>query len=96
MHAVVDYWCLAIANGNYFVYSEGWEQLSLFDYYKNKSEAVKTKQDEIEQGMKEKSPTPEPVTIVPPPPDKLDRDFPNRRYRLVGKIFFFVFTCSTC
>ena len=64
--------------------SEGWEQLSLYDYYKGKSEAVKAKEEQVESGDRERSESPPSVSILPPPNDRgLDSDVPHRRYRFV-------------
>jgi len=61
--------------------SEGWEQLSLYDYFKNKSDAVTAYKEMLEDGDRTKTPSPEPVSIQPPPQEKGKEDAPIRRYR---------------
>ncbi|XP_037775688.1 calcium homeostasis endoplasmic reticulum protein-like [Penaeus monodon] len=62
--------------------SEGWEQLGLYDYYKEKSQSVKRKETEINDGVRERSRSPSPVVIEPPPEeDEKPSDQPVRRYR---------------
>lgn len=41
--------------------ADGWEQLALYEFYKSKSQAKKTKEDEIEKGLRESSPPPSPI-----------------------------------
>lgn len=65
--------------------SEGWEQLGLYDYYKEKSQSVKRKEMEITEGMREQSRSPSPVLIEPPPEEEeKPADQPARRYRSVS------------
>lgn len=40
---------------------EGWEKLALYEYFKVKNSARKQKEDEISQGLREKSPSPTPI-----------------------------------
>ncbi|KAK7075044.1 hypothetical protein SK128_010410, partial [Halocaridina rubra] len=61
---------------------EGWEQLGLYDYYKEKSQAVKRKEADITEGLEEASRSPSPVIIEPPPEEEeKPSDQPQRRYR---------------
>lgn len=55
---------------------EGWEKLSLYEYYKVKNAAKKQKQEDIETGIREKSRSPSPIIleVVRPKSNK-------RRYR---------------
>ncbi|KAG7165580.1 Calcium homeostasis endoplasmic reticulum protein-like 2 [Homarus americanus] len=62
--------------------SEGWEQLALYDYYKEKSQSVKRIEKEISEGIRERSRSPSPVVIEPPPEEEeRPSDQPARRYR---------------
>ncbi|XP_068208038.1 calcium homeostasis endoplasmic reticulum protein-like isoform X2 [Palaemon carinicauda] len=64
---------------------EGWEQLGLYDYYKDKSQSVKRKEMDITEGVREKSRSPSPVVIEPPPEEEeKPSDQPLRRYRSVS------------
>lgn len=38
-----------------FCYSEGWEKLGLYEYYRAKNAARKKKEDDIADGMRERS-----------------------------------------
>ncbi|XP_069162329.1 calcium homeostasis endoplasmic reticulum protein isoform X2 [Procambarus clarkii] len=62
--------------------SEGWEQLALYDYYKEKSQSVKRIEKDISDGVRERSRSPSPV-VIEPPPEEEERpyDQPVRRYR---------------
>lgn len=63
-------------------FSEGWEQLGLYDYYKEKSQSVKRIEKEISEGLREATRSPSPVTIEPPPEEEeKPSDQPVRRYR---------------
>lgn len=57
--------------------SEGWEKLGLYEYYKVKNAAKKIKEDEIEQGIREKSRSPTPILLEPVKPKRINK----RRYR---------------
>lgn len=82
---------------NPFFFSEGWEQLGLYDYYKEKSQSVKRKETEINDGVRERSRSPSPVIIEPPPEeDEKPSDQPVRRYRWSSCSFHcqFVYVCA--
>lgn len=65
--------------------SEGWEQLGLYDYYKEKSQAVKQKESDINNKLRDKSRSPSPVAIETPPEEEdLLPEQPARRYRSVS------------
>lgn len=57
--------------------SEGWEKLGLYEYYKAKNQAKKQKEDDIANGLREKSKSPSPI------PRDLQKQPspPGRRYR---------------
>lgn len=58
-------------------YSEGWEKLGLYEYYKAKNAARKMKEEAIAQGFRQKSKSPSPI------PKDLQKQPtpPGRRYR---------------
>lgn len=58
-------------------YSEGWEKLGLYEYYKVKNAAKKIKEEEIEQGIREKSRSISPIIIEPVKPKRINK----RQYR---------------
>lgn len=60
-------------------YSEGWEKLGLYEYYKVKNAAKKIKEEELEQGIREKSRSPSPIVIEPVKPKRINK----RSYRYV-------------
>lgn len=62
-----------------FNFSEGWEKLGLYEYYKAKNAARKQKEEEIANGRRERSrsPTPIPKDLQKQPSP------PGRRYRFV-------------
>lgn len=69
-------------DGRYFnfafcFYSEGWEKLGLYEYYKVKNAARKEKEEEIEKGIRDRSRSPSPIIIEIPKMNKLNK----RRYR---------------
>lgn len=58
-------------------FSDGWERLALYEYYKVKNAARKVKEEEILEGIREKSRSPSPIVVEVgknPVPNK-------RRYR---------------
>lgn len=57
--------------------SEGWEKLALYEYYKVKNSARKTKEDEIAFGIRKRSRSPSPIVIETVRPIKINK----RRYR---------------
>lgn len=59
------------------LFSEGWEKLGLYEYYKVKKAAKKTKEEEIAKGLRERSKSPSPIMIEPPKSTKPNK----RRYR---------------
>ncbi|KAK4325591.1 hypothetical protein Pmani_003834 [Petrolisthes manimaculis] len=65
--------------------SEGWEQLGLYDYYKEKSQSVKRLEKDVSEGVRESLRSPSPVVIEPPPEEEeKPSDQPVRRYRSVS------------
>lgn len=58
-------------------FSEGWEKLGLYEYYKAKNAARKMKEEAVAQGFREKSRSPSPI------PKDLQKQPtpPGRRYR---------------
>lgn len=63
-------------------FSEGWEQLGLYDYYKEKSQSVKRLEKDVSEGVREPLRSPSPVVIEPPPEEEeKPSDQPARRYR---------------
>lgn len=63
----------------YLFFSEGWEKLGLYEYYKAKNAARKNKEEAIALGRREKSRSPSPI------PKDLQKQPtpPGRRYRFV-------------
>lgn len=57
--------------------SEGWEKLALYEYYKVKNSARKTKEEEIAHGFRQHSRSPSPIVIETARPIKINK----RRYR---------------
>lgn len=58
-------------------FSEGWEKLGLYEYYKVKNAARKEKEEEIDNGIRDRSRSPSPILIEIPKMNKLNK----RRYR---------------
>lgn len=56
---------------------EGWEKLGLYEYYKVKNAARKTKEEEIENGTRDRSKSPSPILIENSKSTKSNK----RRYR---------------
>jgi hypothetical protein len=61
----------------FYIFSEGWEKLGLYEYYKAKNAARKNKEEAIAHGRREKSrsPTPIPKDLQKQPTP------PGRRYK---------------
>lgn len=60
-------------------FSEGWEKLGLYEYYRAKNAVRKQKEDDIKNGLREKSRSPTPIKY-----DILNvRSPPARRYRYI-------------
>ncbi|XP_017080873.1 calcium homeostasis endoplasmic reticulum protein [Drosophila eugracilis] len=53
--------------------NEGWEKLGLYEYYKVKNAARKQKEEEIKDGIREKSRSPSPIVLEKPPPKKSNK-----------------------
>jgi len=53
--------------------SEGWEKLGLYEYYKVKNAARKQKEEEIKDGIREKSRSPSPIVLEKPLPKKSNK-----------------------
>lgn len=56
--AVAHFVCLFLCD-----FSDGWERLALYEYYKVKNAARKVKEEEINDGAREKSRSPSPIVI---------------------------------
>lgn len=63
--------------GFYLSFSEGWEKLALYEYYKVKNAAKKIKEEEIQQGKRERSRSPSPIVIEVAKPKRIKK----RSYR---------------
>ncbi|XP_034656607.1 calcium homeostasis endoplasmic reticulum protein [Drosophila subobscura] len=50
--------------------NEGWEKLGLYEYYKVKNGARKKKEEDIKEGIREKSRSPSPIVLEKPQPKK--------------------------
>lgn len=57
----------------FLVCSEGWEKLGLYEYYKVKNAARKIKDEEIEQGVRERSRSPSPIVLEPVKPKRINK-----------------------
>ncbi|XP_014231138.1 calcium homeostasis endoplasmic reticulum protein isoform X1 [Trichogramma pretiosum] len=57
--------------------SDGWEKLALYEYYRAKNNAKKRKEEDIEDGIREKSRSPTPITR----PRSKSPSPPKKRYR---------------
>jgi hypothetical protein len=57
--------------------SEGWEKLGLYEYYRAKNAARKKKEDDILEGLRERSKSPSPVICF----RSRSRSPPKKRYR---------------
>ncbi|XP_017059048.1 calcium homeostasis endoplasmic reticulum protein isoform X2 [Drosophila ficusphila] len=53
--------------------NEGWEKLGLYEYYKVKNAARKQKEEEIKDGVREKSRSPSPIVLEKPLPKKSNK-----------------------
>ncbi|KAH8380124.1 hypothetical protein KR009_009098, partial [Drosophila setifemur] len=53
--------------------NEGWEKLGLYEYYKVKNAARKQKEEEINNGTREKSRSPSPIVLEKPKPKKANK-----------------------
>lgn len=70
--------CMIIINFNFCLFSEGWEKLGLYEYYRAKNLAKKRKEEEISQGIREKSKSPSPVIRSK---SRSQSPTPKKRYR---------------
>lgn len=59
------------------MYSEGWEKLGLYEFYKAKNNAKRDKEDAIAGGARHKSRSPSPVVV----PAEREASPPRRRYQ---------------
>jgi hypothetical protein len=66
---------------NWFVGSEGWEKLGLYEYYRAKNAARKIKDDDILDGLRERSRSPSPIIRL----RSRSRSPPKKRYRRYHK-----------
>jgi len=57
--------------------SEGWEKLGLYEYYRAKNAARKKKEDDILEGLRERSKSPSPIIRL----KSRSRSPPKKRYR---------------
>lgn len=62
-------------------FREGWEKLGLYEYYKVKNAAKKIKEEEIEQGIRDKSRSPSPIILEPVKLKRVNK----RRYRSITR-----------
>ncbi|XP_061389593.1 calcium homeostasis endoplasmic reticulum protein [Musca vetustissima] len=53
--------------------NEGWEKLGLYEYYKVKNAARKQKEEDIRNGVREKSRSPSPIVLEKPKPKKTNK-----------------------
>ncbi|XP_073842021.1 SR-related CTD associated factor 6 [Musca autumnalis] len=53
--------------------NEGWEKLGLYEYYKVKNAARKQKEEDIKNGVREKSRSPSPILLEKPKPKKTNK-----------------------
>ncbi|KAI8123535.1 hypothetical protein FF38_07761 [Lucilia cuprina] len=53
--------------------NEGWEKLGLYEYYKVKNAARKQKEEDIANGVREKSRSPSPIIMAKPVPKKVNK-----------------------
>ncbi|XP_065359706.1 calcium homeostasis endoplasmic reticulum protein [Calliphora vicina] len=53
--------------------NEGWEKLGLYEYYKVKNAARKQKEEEIKDGVRERSRSPSPIIMAKPVPKKVNK-----------------------
>ena len=65
--------------------SEGWEKLGLYEYYRAKNQARKRKEEDIIQGLREKSRSPSPIYR---PPSREKSPTPKKRYRRYVQVIF--------
>jgi hypothetical protein len=65
----------------WIVDSEGWEKLGLYEYYRAKNAARKKKEDDILEGLRERSKSPSPVIRL----RSRSRSPPKKRYRRYHK-----------
>lgn len=65
----------------WFVGSEGWEKLGLYEYYRAKNSARKKKDDDILDGLRERSRSPSPIIRL----RSRSRSPPKKRYRRYHK-----------
>lgn len=63
---------------NNFCFSDGWEKLGLYEYYKAKNLARKQKEDDIANNIREKSKSPSPIVL---PSQKEKSPVRKKRYR---------------
>lgn len=63
---------------NVFCFSDGWEKLGLYEYYKAKNSAKKQKEDAIAENLREKSRSPSPIVL---PSFKDKSPVRKKRYR---------------
>lgn len=61
-----------------FCFSDGWEKLGLYEYYKAKNSAKKQKEDAIAENLREKSRSPSPIVL---PSFKDKSPVRKKRYR---------------
>lgn len=61
-----------------FFNSDGWEKLGLYEYYRAKNAAKKRKEDDIMNGLRDKSRSPSPITR---PRSRSKTPPPKKRYR---------------
>lgn len=72
---------LSTDSPNWFVGSEGWEKLGLYEYYRAKNAARKKKEDDILEGLRDRSRSPSPIIRL----RSRSRSPPKKRYRRYHK-----------
>jgi calcium homeostasis ER protein len=65
--------------------TEGWEKLGLYEYYKDKKEAVRRKREDIEAGERERSRTPSPIKLDRSPLRKKLNEAVKRKKSILTK-----------
>jgi len=82
---------LLIDSPIWFVGSEGWEKLGLYEYYRAKNAARKKKDDDILEGLRDRSRSPSPIIRL----RSRSRSPPKKRYRRYHKtVIYFLLPIS--
>jgi hypothetical protein len=67
--------------------SEGWEKLGLYEYYRAKNAARKKKEDDVLEGLRERSKSPSPIIRF----RSRSRSPPKKRYRRYRRIIVYIY-----